>query len=225
MQRFLGLMMFICLLFSGNCFAMQFSQPIEIGEAGIMQAGGGGVYIDGADYNSGKFYTKYRKDNTRGYEKGIARFGNEQDALYIHYSYGKYLKFGGQDINNTIEDNFPSHDIYKINTNENIVIYPLVKIYGPEFDYLIIGRRADGRFIKYIDTREITKRYFGWNKYGASPATYMDLTVQGDTLIMKYHYRNRANRTITEGRFIFKWDDNAQWFGIDKTVDNVRSGY
>lgn len=225
MRRFLGLMMFICLLFSGNCFAMQFSQPIEIGEAGIMQAGGGGVYIDGADYNSGKFYTKYRKDNTRGYEKGIARFGNEQDALYIHYSYGKYLKFGGQDINNTIEDNFPSHDIYKINTNENIVIYPLVKIYGPEFDYLIIGRRADGRFIKYIDTREITKRYFGWNKYGASPATYMDLTVQGDTLIMKYHYRNRANRTITEGRFIFKWDDNAQWFGIDKTVDNVRSGY
>lgn len=225
MRRFLGLMMFICLLFSGNCFAMQFSQPIEIGEAGIMQAGGGGVYIDGADYNSGKFYTKYRKDNTRGYEKGMARFGNEQDALYIHYSYGKYLKFGGQDINNTIEDNFPSHDIYKINTNENIVIYPLVKIYGPEFDYLIIGRRADGRFIKYIDTREITKRYFGWNKYGASPATYMDLTVQGDTLIMKYHYRNRANRTITEGRFIFKWDDNAQWFGIDKTVDNVRSGY
>ena len=225
MRKFWGLIMFVCLLFSGNCFAMQFSQPIEIGEAGIMQAGGGGVYIDGADYNSGKFYTKYRKDNTRGYEKGIARFGNEQDALYIHYSYGKYLKFGGQDINNTIEDNFPSHDIYKINTNENIVIYPLVKIYGPEFDYLIIGRRADGRFIKYIDTREITKRYFGWNKYGASPATYMDLTVQGDTLIMKYHYRNRANRTITEGRFIFKWDDNAQWFGIDKTVDNVRSGY
>ena len=225
MRRFLGLVICIYLLFSGNCFAMQFFQPIEIGEAGIMQAGGGGVYIDGADYNSGKFYTKYRKDNTRGYEKGIARFGNEQDALYIHYSYGKYLKFGGQDINNTIEDNFPSHDIYKINTNENIVIYPLVKIYGPEFDYLIIGRRADGRFIKYIDTREITKRYFGWDKHGASPATYMDLTVQGDTLIMKYHYRNRANRTITEGRFIFKWDDNAQWFGIDRTVDNVRSGY
>ena len=42
---------------------------------------------------------------------------------------------------------------------------------------------------------------------------------------MKYNYRNRANRTTTEGRFIFKWDDNAQWFSVNKTVDNVRSGY
>ena len=225
MRKLLGLIMFVCLLFSGNCFAMQFSQPIEIGEAGIMQAGGGGVYIDGADYNSGKFYTKYRKDNTRGYEKGIARFGDGEDALYLHYSYRGYLKFGGQDINNTIEDNILISTIYKIKSNEGITLYPIYKTYGPEFDYLIIGRRADGRFVKYIDTREITKRYFGWDVYGASPATYKDLTAQGDTLIMKYHYRNRANRTITEGRFIFKWDDNAQWFGIDRTVDNVRSGY
>ena len=225
MRRFLGLMMFICLLFSGNCFAMQFSQPIEIGEAGIMQAGGGGVYIDGADYNSGKFYTKYRKDNRRGYEKGVARFGNEKDALYLHYSYREYLKIGGQDINNTMSDNILISTIYKIKSDEGITLYPIYKTYGPEFDYFIIGRRADGRFVKYIDTREITKRYFGWDVYGASPATYKNLTAQGDTLIMRYHYRNRANRTITEGRFIFKWDDNAQWFGVDRTVDNIRSGY
>ena len=54
---------------------------------------------------------------------------------------------------------FPCYDIYKMNTNENITIYILSKIYGPEFDYLIIGKRADGKFVKYIDTREITKRY------------------------------------------------------------------
>ena len=102
-----------------------------------------------------------------------------------------------------------------------VTIYILSKIYGPEFDYLIIGKRADGKFVKYIDTREITKRYFGWNMQGASTAMYKDLNVQGDTLVMKYH----DWKTATEGRFIFKWDDNAQWFSVDRTVDNVRSGY
>lgn len=60
--------------------------------------------------------------------------------IYVHYNLYKGFLFGGKDINNTIEDDFPCYEIYKINTNENIVIYPLVKIYGPEFDYLIIGK-------------------------------------------------------------------------------------
>lgn len=225
MKQIFGLVLCVCLLFSGKCFAMQFSQPVEIGGAGYMQAGGGGVYIDGADYNSGKFYTEYRKDNTWGYEKGVARFGNGEDALYLHYSWQEYLKFGGKDINNTVSDSFISFEVFKINTNEGITIYPLYKVYGPEFDYLVIGRQADGKFVKYIDTRELTRRYFGWNGKGASPATYFDLSAQGDILVMKYNYHNRSSRTITEGKFYFKWDDNAQWFGVDKTIDNVRSGY
>ena len=219
MRKILGLMMFVCVLFSGNCFAMQFSQPIEIGEAGIMQAGGGGVYIDGANYNSGKFYTKYRKDNTRGYEKGIARFGNGKDALYLHYSYRGYLKFGGQDINNTIEDNILISTIYKIKSNEGITLYPIYKTYGPEFDYSIIGRRADGKFVKYIDTREITKRYFGWNGESASPVMYRNLSVQNDTLTMEY--QRYGNKQRIQGKFYFKWDDKAQWFGIKQGSEKV----
>ena len=35
MRKFWGLIMFVCLLFSGNCFAMQFSQPEEIGKINI----------------------------------------------------------------------------------------------------------------------------------------------------------------------------------------------
>ena len=224
MRKILGLMMFICLLFSGNCFAMQFLQPIEIGAVGIMQSGGGGVSIDGANYNSGKFYTKYRKDNTRGYEKGIARFGDGEDALYLHYSYRGYLKFGGQDINNTIEDNILISTIYKIKSNEGITLYPIYKTYGPEFDYLIIGRRADGRFVKYIDTREITKRYFGWNGESASPVMYRNLSVKNDTLIIEY--QRYGNKQRIQGKFYFKWDDKAQWFGIAQGKEEVvRSGY
>ena len=216
MRKILGLMMFICLLFSGNCFAMQFLQPIEIGAVGIMQSGGGGVSIDGADYNSGKFYTKYRKDNTRGYEKGIARFGDGEDALYLHYSYRGYLKFGGQDINNTIEDNILISTIYKIKSNEGITLYPIYKTYGPEFDYLIIGRRADGRFVKYIDTREITKRYFGWNGNSVSPIVYLDIYTQGDTLILPYYHLKNIK---SKGKFHFKWDNKAQWFSVEQIIN------
>ena len=216
MRKILGLMMFICLLFSGNCFAMQFLQPIEIGAVGIMQSGGGGVSIDGADYNSGKFYTKYRKDNTRGYEKGIARFGDGEDALYLHYSYRGYLKFGGQDINNTIEDNILISTIYKIKSNEGITLYPIYKTYGPEFDYLIIGRRADGRFVKYIDTREITKRYFGWNGNSVSPIVYLDIYTQGDTLILPYYHLKNIK---SKGEFHFKWDNKAQWFSVEQIIN------
>lgn len=216
MRKILGLMMFICLLFSGNCFAMQFLQPIEIGAVGIMQSGGGGVSIDGANYNSGKFYTKYRKDNTRGYEKGIARFGDGEDALYLHYSYRGYLKFGGQDINNTIEDNILISTIYKIKSNEGITLYPIYKTYGPEFDYLIIGRRADGRFVKYIDTREITKRYFGWNGNSVSPIVYLDIYTQGDTLILPYYHLKNIK---SKGEFHFKWDNKAQWFSVEQIIN------
>ncbi|WP_407378431.1 hypothetical protein [Megamonas funiformis] len=220
MRKILGLFIFICLIFSGICFAMQFSQPVKIGGISTPK---GGVSIVNASYNDGNYWRKYDKNNTKSYEKGIAGFGNGKDIIYVHYNYNVYegFYFGGKDKNNTIKDDFPCYDIYKMNTNENITIYILSKIYGPEFDYLIIGKRADGKFVKYIDTREITKRYFGWNMQGASTAMYKDLNVQGDTLVMKYH----DWKTATEGKFIFKWDDNAQWFSVDRTVDKVRSGY
>lgn len=137
MRKILGLMMFVCLLFSGNCFAMQFSQPVEIGRISTVR---GGVTIVNATYNDGNYWREFDKNNTKSYEKGIAGFGTGNDMIYVHYNLYKGFLFGGKDINNTIEDDFPCYEIYKINTNENIVIYPLVKIYGPEFDYLIIGK-------------------------------------------------------------------------------------
>ena len=230
MRKILGLLIFIFLLFSGNCFAMQFSQPVKIGGIFIDQTGKQGVIVKNASYNDGDYYTKARKNNRNTYGKGIARFGNDKNALYVHYNYytdfGRFY-FGGKDKQNTIvSPNIVTiYDIFKIDTNEGITIYPLYRFYGPESEYIIIGRRADGKFVKYIDTKEITKRYFGWNMQGVSPATYVDLSVQGDILVMKYCYWNRVNKTTTGGRFIFKWDDNAQWFSVDRTVDNVRSGY
>ncbi len=219
MRKILGLMMFVCLLFSGNCFAMQFSQPIEIGQIGTIQVGGG-ISVKNAFYNNGSQYN--RKNDPDRYGKGIAGFGEKDNALYVHYDYYNArdtFYFGDKNKNNTIKDNFLYFQLYKINTNEGITIYPLYKSYGPEFDYLIIGRRADGRFVKYIDTREITKRYFGWNGESASPVMYRNLSVQNDTLTMEY--QRYGNKQRIQGKFYFKWDDKAQWFGIKQGSEKV----
>ena len=217
MQKILGLMMFVCLLFSGNCFAMQFSQPVKIGGICLNQSTKQGISVENASYNNGDYYTGVIKNNRSTYGKGIARFGNDEDALYVHYNYytdlGKFY-FGGKDKQNTIvpPNVITIYDIYRIRSNEGITIYPLYKFYGAEFDYFIIGRRADGRFVKYIDTEEITKRYFGWNGESASPVMYKNLSVQNDTLIMEY--QRYSIDGIVKGKFYFKWDDKAQWFGV-----------
>ena len=99
------------IIFSSNCFAMTFSQPIKIGE--IIYRGG--LDITGAtnikDYSSVK--------RTRLYDKGIARFGN---SLYLYFN-GEYYdqnfksaktlddriklqnkvsRFGGTDVKNSV---------------------------------------------------------------------------------------------------------------------------
>ena len=92
----------------------------------------------------------------------------------------------------------------------------MYKSYGPEADYLIIGKKSDGRFVKYIDTRDITRRYFGWDGTGVSPIVYLDMYTQGNTLIVPYyHLRNNKSRR----EFRFKWDDKAQWFGVEQIIN------
>lgn len=170
MRKIWGLVLCMCFLFSGNGFAMQFSQPVEIGSVFVDQTGKQGILIKNASHNNGDYYTKARKNNRNTYGKGIAQFGNGEDALYVHYNYytdfGKFY-FGGKNKQNTIASpNIVTiYDIFRIYTNEGITLYPLHRFYGPESEYIIIGRRADGKFVKYINTEEITKRYFSEKSY------------------------------------------------------------
>ena len=121
MRRFLGLVICICLLFSGNCFAMQFSQPIEIGQIGTIQVGGG-ISVKNAFYNNGSQYN--RKNDPDRYGKGIAGFGEKDNALYVHYDYYNArdtFYFGDKNKNNTIKDNF----LYF--TNLPSVLLPIIR--------------------------------------------------------------------------------------------------
>lgn len=216
MKKLFALVLGICFLLSGNCFAMQFSQPIKIGGTGYRQAGGLGVDLRNATYNDGNYYDKYHK----GYKKGLARFGNGKNALYLHYNIGSDFRFGDKDISNTIVNDYNIIEIYQINSDEQLILYPLYNTYGSELNYIIIGRRADGRFVKYIDTNEITKRYFGWNGENVSPVIYRDLSTKGDTLIIEYR-RHYSVNGIAKGNFYFKWDENAQWFSVAQGEEQI----
>ena len=217
MKKLFGLVLGICFLFSGNCLAMQFFQPEEIGLTGNVQVNRVGIKIDGATYNTGSYYTgnKVLKDrNTEGYEKGVAQYGKNENALYLHYNmHTGLLNFGGKNIANTIENRYPITYIYRINSDEGITLYPLYNTYGPELNYIIIGRRDDGKFVKYIDTNEITKRYFGLEEKSYLIA-YRNLSTQGNTLIVEY--QRPGNNCYIRGMFWFKWDEKAQWFGVEQ---------
>lgn len=213
----------ICLTFTAivNCQAMQFSKPQEIGWFGIAQAGkgGGGFMIKNATQNTGNYFTKYRANNRDSYEKGVAKFGNSVDSLYVHYNVNNRqnpIQVGGAERNNTISGFHLTENVFKISTDEGVTIYALLSEYGPEKDFTIIGRQKTGKFVKYIDTVEITQKYFGWNKEGASPIVYTNLRSNGNTLILSYAIGGSPRNSI--GEFRFKWDDKAQWFGIEQVV-------
>ena len=88
--------------------------------------------------------------------------------------------------------------------------------YGPEKDFTIIGRQKNGKFVKYINTVDITNRYFGCGKHGASPIVYTNLQSVGNTLVVSYATGGFPKKTI--GEFRFKWDDKAQWFGVEQVA-------
>ena len=151
--------------------------------------------------------------------KGVKQVNNGEDALYIHYDSKnhKYF-FGGKEINDTFEARFVEGLIYKISTNSKITLYCIESGYDiPEDDqYTVYGKRADGKFVKYIDTIDIAKKYFG-NEFGY---WFEKITFKNDLIIIEYRrFSNNNFNNITErGEFRFKWDDAAQWFGIEKVT-------
>ena len=219
MRRFLGMIMFVCLLFSGNCFAMQFSQPVKIGNIGHdMFNSSLGIYINGAAYNFG-IHDDNNEYNTKYYKSGLARFGNGKDALYLHYNMKSNLKFGGKDMSNIIE--IPNKDfctIYQIKSDSQLTFYILDGVLPK---YIALARCTDGKFIKYIDMTKIFQKYLG-ERYKHS--VYLkNVSAQEDTLIIKYKQDIRRGcllwRFIYSGTFYLKWNEKLQNFDVKHEED------
>lgn len=242
MKKFLLGVVMSVLFVAQSAFAMTFQQPVEIGNVGGTPVGG--FVINGATKNDGELF-RMRDGKTidsktyRGtvYGKGIARFGDGDDALYMHYDCSKertiqYVdayspKFGDKDAKRTVslmagEDDFVQ--IYRIQNDSDITLYLLRdrgSVDGTTI-YVLLGRRSDGVFVKYFDMEDINIQYFGLkkNKYGTTRGMhnpcYESCRCEGDTIIIDYgHYRGRSGY-VKEGEFRFKWDETAQWFGVEQ---------
>lgn len=230
----------ICTLvaFSTSASAMTFSQPVKIGSIGwSTQSPLFGLPINGATYNDGT--TEPRDADLKRlsklgvykpekgfitYIKGTAAFGSGVDALYCKYDisdvtnskYDTALLFGGK--NNyvlTIDAHYK--EINRITSDGDLTIYTLYHNYGVSHLH-ILGKRSDGSWVLFVDSKNISKAYFGGNEgYKLRGGIiYDEPTTKGDTIIVKYcKFPNFDNKL---GEFRFKWDEVAQWFGVEQVV-------
>ena len=231
MKNIFGLITFMMLI-SSTCLAMTFSQPQKF-NGYITHAGDNfnGFIVKDVINNQGNIIK--RINNTSFYDRGIAKFGNGEDALYAHYDIKKDMQvhFGNKNYNNTFPIWFlyilPSHSIYKIYTNTEVILYLIcsgAELQGGE-GYYILGRRNDGIFVKYIDTDIIARDYFGAvnrkNNLGIIPSAKVAFNmpiIKNDSIIIEYLIHQGRGVFKKSGEFRFKWDDAAQWFGIEQVV-------
>ncbi len=204
---------------------MKFSNPVEIGGFGWGNLNHGGAVITGASYVS-ETPIKHGKDVSRWeYSKGVARFGDGKEAVYLHYAKGTDFKIGSEVVNSTIHYNHMWTTIFKVSAKNGYTMYFLKQYFdspAPAYHYILIGQRPDGKWVKYFNTEDLCKQYLGSSKNVSIPK----VTSNGDTIIVSYARCNHLPKEMGGyfyekladefGEFRFKWDEKAQWFGVEK---------
>ena len=187
------------------CFAMRFSQPVEIGSSSYNGDMGGGHYIVGFNQiKAKKYYNPYKKTST-GYESGYATFDGGNLYLHIESPHKRELKIGASDKKNTVSASI-GH-IYKISTDQGITLYFLTGD-AEGAGFTLIGKREDGRFVKYVDGGAIYYKY-----YSNLCAYFPSCEVVSDGIIVHYNmpYRDREDLVIK-----LRWDAAAKWFSYER---------
>ena len=220
MKKFFGLLL-MSMMIASNCLAMTFSQPVRVGCVEAYGIVGGGYKIKDAVHNSG---TLYESKNEKYYKNGVASFGSGNNLIYLHYNDKNYndknsiRSYGGKNLENTFRfTQAYGCDFNQIKTDGDITLY---MVHEWQFDfigekYVLLGRYKDGTFVKYFDTWEVSEKYFG-TKY--PPSNFYDKWYcRGDTIIIEYARYNKSVK-VKAGEFRFKWDDKAQWFGVEQVV-------
>ena len=207
------LILFVLTIFSTDCVAMTFSHPMKIGYVADYGVVGGGYEFENAVNNSGIMYSW--QNHNKCYKNGVATFGNGKDLIYFHYNNDKNIRsYGGKNLKNT----FPLTQAYgckfvQIKTDTELTFY---MVQENDYDvsgtkYVLLGRKQDGSFVKYFDTATISEKYFG--KKFSRDFHYEECLYDKDTVRIQFKLKNGTN-----GEFRFKWDDSAQWFGIEQVV-------
>lgn len=208
--------------------AMTFSQPQYMGE--IIASNIGGFAFKGNVDNKG-LRSQYKMSKRTVYDKGVAKFGEGNDALYFYYEQGNReinrptkMSFGGLDKIELIDVHLMLTEIYKISTDDGLTLYMIHDSYDmpEENTFILIGRRSDGRWVKYFDSDEIGKRYFNYKGWGLA---FSNFKIAGSEITLNYK-RNFSQKQIEwnrrsdeYGKFVFSWDKAKQWFAVRHVVN------
>ena len=222
MKKFLGLLLMLMMIAS-NCLAMTFSQPVKIGEIGSpVQSPYHGFIVNGATENNGTSYNENREREGKPlitYTQGTARFGD----LYCKYNFvrnlnGQTISFGGKN-NFILNMDGTFKQIFSIGNDSNLKLYA-IRFYYCVTDLKIIGTQKDGKWVVYIDSKKLSNKYFGGkDRYKEEGSVLYDVpTCNGNTIVVKYRRWYWKGNSEPEGEFRFKWDDKAQWFGVEQVV-------
>ncbi|TWH48289.1 hypothetical protein [Sporomusa sp. KB1] len=202
------IILFIILLFSSSasCFAITLSQPVEIGSV---------------------------------YTKDLVRYGS-QSALPTslkdkYYDFGKdkvvrlYVNFYGQDrfgdtknINNTVSLREGRHrsafyEIFEIAGNKGEVFY-VIGCGGTDgySDFAIIGKTSDGKYITYVSRNHFENLHPTIKDSVTGPTVGAKIAVEDDTIVLNCGRKGMVPPLVpTFWQYRLKWDDKAQWFGIE----------
>lgn len=217
--RVLVLVLSILVVCMGNALAMQFYQPEELGYISFYMAQNGGAYFQGESNVTGKYHRSSIGIGREYYGQGIVKYGSGRDVIYIHYDttepYYCNARVGSKDIGNTVEVFLQSDTVKRIRTSDDITLYVFEYAHSFQHFYTIIGKIPSGKFVKYIDSRDIASRYYG-EKANRS-IQFQNFICSGDTIVIPYAF---YHGTYIEkvGEFRFKWDEDAQWFGIEQVL-------
>ena len=212
-----------------NSTGMKFSQPVKLGELILPPMG----YFDlsKATDNQGTLCREKAYEHLNLYEKGTARFGDGDDALYFHYDatqriknpvtdYDELLsKFGSQDINNSVQvlPGIPTV-VWLLKTNSDITFYILENGSAAGFgsSSTVIGKKSDGTFVKYFETRSLKQKYFGRKSRGLSDE-WNTFSFKDNTITIRHGKYSNQN-FVPEGEFRFKWNEQTQTFDFERSI-------
>lgn len=205
------LLTIMLLIFSSTTFAW-YSQPELIGEFRYDNNRDTGFHFMKADSNQGtRHYSKVRQAYTDGFTHGLATFDNGKLFVYYKYSMMRNLCKIGEEKNWMIAA-IANNKLYKIVNDKNRVYYLMTIAEGEGDRFVLLGKRANGKYTIFVDSDNISQRYLG-----TESVMYEDVTVNDDYIMVGFSIFSREN--ITRGRIRMYWDASDNWFRFNIDYD------
>lgn len=198
---------------------MEFYEPVKLGTAMYDMNMGGGYTFKGETFNEGDLYTKYKKTSEK-FGKGIVKFGNDENSLYMHYdTWNKKNRcfIGSNDINNCVEvDYYHGSDIYFIESNGKEKFWLFYgHLYGPCNYFWILEKDKNGIFKRNViadNLKDVVK---------GDLTVWSMCTIKENTLVFPFDSFSQKTRIKNNGYLVLKWNEDTRNFDI-KSIEKQR---